>query len=240
MTVPVPSAEERAEQIASLPSSSISRAKHVLGSEWPQGQALWVFGYGSIIYRVDFPVEAQVFGQIRNQRRAFLQESHDHRGTEENPGRVCTLVAEAEWNSIFPPSSDAKRISNNNIPGAGIGCWGMAYKVKSGMEQQVKAHLDHREKDGYSIDFVDVFASQNAAEPVLRNVMVYVGVKTNPSFTRAPSLEATAAVIARAVGPSGTNREYLYRLCDALRTHHPDAMDAYLLQLEAMVRALGE
>ncbi|KAJ1662844.1 hypothetical protein IW140_005553 [Coemansia sp. RSA 1813] len=206
-----------------------------LGTPWPKGKPLWVFGYGSIIYRVDFPVESQVFGFIRGRRRAFLQESHDHRGTEENPGRVCTLIPAADWSTIF--ASDQHEAGDDDVV-----CWGMAYKVKSGMETQVKAHLDHREKDGYSIDFVDVFGKDDATTPVLHNVMVYVGVSTNPSFAcaAASSLEHTAAVIARAVGPSGTNREYLYKLCEALRKHHPEALDTYLARLEAMVRALAD
>ncbi|KAJ2399041.1 hypothetical protein GGI23_002887 [Coemansia sp. RSA 2559] len=195
-----------------------------LGTPWPPGQPLWVFGYGSIIYRVDFPVEDQMFGFIRGRCRAFLQESHDHRGTDENPGRVCTLLPAADWSAMFPADP------HDSV------CWGMAYKVKAGMEPQVKAHLDHREKDGYSIDFVDVFGTDRT----LSNVMVYVGVSSNPSFAKITSLEHTAAVIARAAGPSGTNRDYLYKLCDALRTHHPEALDSYLRSLEAMVRALAD
>ncbi|KAI9503086.1 ChaC-like protein-domain-containing protein [Coemansia spiralis] len=199
-----------------------------LGTPWPESRPMWVFGYGSIIYRVDFPIEDQVFGFIRGRKRAFLQESHDHRGTEENPGRVCTLIPALEWNTIFtddPTDPD-------------VVCWGMAYRVKAGMEQQVKAHLDYREKDGYSIDFVDLYA-EHGQPPVLTSVMVYVGVSSNPSFAGASSIEDTAKIIAMAKGPSGTNREYLYKLCASLRAQRPDALDPYLEKLEKMVRKLA-
>ncbi|KAI7820211.1 ChaC-like protein [Kickxella alabastrina] len=196
-----------------------------LGTPWENNQPLWVFGYGSIIYRVDFPVEEQVFGYIKGRKRAFLQESHDHRGTDENPGRVCTLIPACEWNIIFSKDTVADDVA----------CWGMAYKVKSGMERAVKEHLDFREKDGYTIDFVDVFGSDSDTVPVLSQVMVYVGVSSNPSFAGASSIEDTAWVIARAEGPSGTNREYLFKLCNALRDKDPDAVDPYLAQLEMMV-----
>ncbi|KAJ2001274.1 hypothetical protein GGI04_003794 [Coemansia thaxteri] len=203
---------------------SVEGCASALGTPWENGRALWVFGYGSIIYRVDFPVEAQVFGCIRGRRRAFLQKSHDHRGTTSQPGRVCTLIPAAEWTAMFPgdpadPDTTA--------------CWGVAYRVKSGMEQQVKAQLDHREKDGYTVDFVSVYSDDGAdSAPVLRNVLVYVGVSSNPSFAGASSIEETARVIARAVGPSGTNREYIYRLCQALRAQRGDAVDEYLGALE--------
>ncbi|KAJ1856621.1 hypothetical protein LPJ73_002152 [Coemansia sp. RSA 2703] len=199
-----------------------------LGSAWPANRPLWVFGYGSLIYRVDFPIETQVFGCIKGHRRAFLQESHDHRGTETHPGRVCTLIPHAQWAEMFPsePSQEASV------------CWGVAYKIKSGMEQQVKRHLDYREKDGYSEAFVDVFGEADDEQPVLRDVLVYVGAWDNPSFAGAESLEHTARVVAGARGPSGTNREYLYHLCNALRERNPAAVDAYLARLETLVKSL--
>ncbi|KAJ2554859.1 hypothetical protein EV175_002450 [Coemansia sp. RSA 1933] len=142
------------------------------------------------------------------------------------PKTMEALLADESWTTLCTLiSSDGD--SQEDV------CWGVAYKVASGMEAQVKAHLDYCEKDGYSIDFVNVFGADG--QVAQRNVMVYVGVCTNPSFTRAPALDHTAAVIARAAGPSGSNREYLYKLCDALRALHPLALDPYLCRLEAMV-----
>lgn len=187
-----------------------------------------MFGYGSIIYRVDFPTEHQVFGYIKGRQRAFLQESHDHRGTDTDPGRVCTLVPYQEWNRMSPHQPIEKDHR----------CWGMAYKVQKGKEQEVKRLLDIREKDGYSIEFVDVFQT-NQTEPVLAQVLVYVGDSKNPSFAGASTLEDTAQIISRAEGPSGTNREYLFKLCDSLRQHRPDhSLDPYLQQLESKVKRL--
>ncbi|KAI8318261.1 ChaC-domain-containing protein [Martensiomyces pterosporus] len=202
-----------------------------LGTQWENNRPLWIFGYGSIIYRVDFPVEASIFGFIRGRKRAFLQESHDHRGTEENPGRVCTLIPCHEWNQMF--ENDKVDDPEQEV------CWGVAYKVESGKEREVKDHLDYREKDGYTIDFVDVY-TEEGKPPVLSDVMVYVGVSTNPSFAGASSIEDTARVIARAEGPSGTNREYLFKLCNALRERKPGSLDPYLAALEKRVAELIE
>ncbi|KAJ2161722.1 hypothetical protein GGF46_001226 [Coemansia sp. RSA 552] len=228
MSVPLVAASSQPSvEDAATPSTALL-GSGALGEPWEADRPLWVFGYGSIIYRVDFPTESQVFGFIRGRRRAFLQKSHDHRGTPEAPGRVCTLIPHGEWNRMFPEEA----ITQNHV------CWGMAYKVKRGMEQEVKRHLDYREKDGYTVDFVDVFGPDG--QRVVANVLVYVGVSSNPSFAGPSTLEETAKVISGARGPSGTNREYLFKLCEALRMHHPEALEPYLATLEAQVKALTE
>ena len=83
---------------------------------------IWVFGYGSIIYKVDFDFMACENAFILGYERRFWQGSHDHRGTPEKPGRVLTLS-----------------------PVDGARCFGRAYKVN----HDVFEHLDHREKNGY-------------------------------------------------------------------------------------------
>ena len=83
---------------------------------------VWLFGYGSLIYLVDFPYLQAKPATIRGWSRRFWQGSHDHRGTEENPGRVVTLIED---------------------PGAV--CGGVAYLVEAPVFRQ----LDHREKNGY-------------------------------------------------------------------------------------------
>lgn len=83
---------------------------------------LWIFGYGSLIFKVDFPYFERRPASLRHWSRRFWQGSHDHRGTETAPGRVVTLV----------PARDAL-------------CQGVAYRVSPA----VLEHLDYREKNGY-------------------------------------------------------------------------------------------
>lgn len=90
----------------------------------------WLFGYGSLIYKVDFPWLERRPGRIFNWSRRFWQGSHDHRGTPDKPGRVVTLI---------------------KTPGAV--CEGMAYRITA----QEFAHLDHREKNGYVRLVTDVY-----------------------------------------------------------------------------------
>lgn len=93
---------------------------------------IWLFGYGSLIYKVDFEFIASVPAHILNYERRFWQGSHDHRGTPECPGRVLTLT-EAD----------------------GARCYGRAFHVN----REVFEHLDHREKNGYLRHEVDIYLS---------------------------------------------------------------------------------
>eukprot|EP00850_Spirogloea_muscicola_P021507 SM000252S09059 [mRNA] locus=s252:98839:101363:+ [translate_table: standard] len=52
---------------------------------------LWIFGYGSLVWRAEFEYDRRVVGYIRGYRRVFYQGSTDHRGTPELPGRTVTL-----------------------------------------------------------------------------------------------------------------------------------------------------
>ena len=85
-------------------------------------ESVWLFGYGSLIFKADFPYLERRPASIRGWARRFWQGSHDHRGTPAAPGRVLTLVESP-----------------------GTVCAGMAYSVAP----SVFDHLDVREKNGY-------------------------------------------------------------------------------------------
>jgi cation transport protein ChaC len=85
-------------------------------------ESVWLFGYGSLIYKVDFPYLERRPAWIHGWSRRLWQGSHDHRGTARRPGRVATL-----------------------LPEAGAVCAGMAYRVAPG----TFGLLDIREKNGY-------------------------------------------------------------------------------------------
>ena len=47
---------------------------------------VWLFGYGSLIYKADFPYIERRPASIEGWTRRFWQGSHEHRGTPMAPG----------------------------------------------------------------------------------------------------------------------------------------------------------
>ena len=90
------------------------------------GQGVWVFGYGSLVWRPDFPHLERRVGHIGGWRRRLWQGSPDHRGQPHAPGRVATLVTEPE-----------------------AVCWGVAYRVAEADWSTVVDRLDARESGGF-------------------------------------------------------------------------------------------
>lgn len=60
----------------------------------------WVFGYGSLVWKVDFPVEYQEKGFIKGFVRRFYQNSIDHRGTRENVSEIIFNYSQCEYRSV--------------------------------------------------------------------------------------------------------------------------------------------
>lgn len=163
---------------------------------------LWLFGYGSLIWKADFAYIERRPASLGGWSRRFWQGSHDHRGTPHRPGRVVTLVADAH-----------------------AVCAGMAYRITP----TVFGHLDHREKNGYLRLALPIrFRDGETAD-----ALVYVADAGNAAWLGPAPAAAIAADIATAHGPSGSNREYLERLGEALR-----ALEAVDEHVEAILRAL--
>lgn len=167
---------------------------------------IWLFGYGSLIWRPDFPfIQAQV-GTISGWTRRFWQGSHDHRGVPDAPGRVVTLV-----------------------PRAMATCGGMAFEVSEVDAETVLAGLDYREKNGYERHQVDCLLCNGDTV----NCLVYLASESNDAFLGDRPSAEIAAQIRTASGPSGSNKEYLLKLAQALREH--GLHDDHVFELEKLV-----
>lgn len=153
---------------------------------------LWIFGYGSLVWRPAFEYVERREGFVRGWTRRFWQHSTDHRGVPGAPGRVVTLVRHAEAE-----------------------CWGAAYRVTKAAAGRVLARLDHREKNGYARHTVTFFGA--GPEAPTAEALVYIATPDNPAFAGHAPLSAIAAQVRRSVGPSGDNRSYVLSLAEALR-----------------------
>ncbi|KAI5118661.1 hypothetical protein M0805_001034 [Coniferiporia weirii] len=188
-----------------------------------------VFGYGSLIWRPPPHTVGQVPGFLKGYVRRFAQKSHDHRGTPENPGRVVTLIHKEDWDHFS--ASDA-------FPEEDI-VWGVAHTIDPVKAEEVREYLDHREKDGYSVESADVYGVVDGKETVVIE-RVYVGKPENPSFIGSEPLEDLAQRIFSSVGPSGKNMDYLYELANSVRELAPESFDSHLFALEKRVKELEE
>ncbi len=152
---------------------------------------VWVFGYGSLIWRPSFPFVERRKTWVRGFARRLWQGSDDHRGVPGALGRVATLIA----------APDAR-------------VFGVAFRIDARDVAEVLAHLDHREQNGYERHEVDLLDEQGDA--FARGVLFLAG-EHNENFLGPAPLSALVAQIASAVGPSGTNVEYVVELARALR-----------------------
>ena len=165
-----------------------------------------VFGYGSIIWKPGFDFETCEVARLSGFKRRFWQGSTDHRGLPGAPGRVVTL-----------------------LPSPGEAVWGLCYRLSPAHEEVMNA-LDHREKNGYGRQEVQL---QTRTGRTLRAV-TYIAPAGNPHYLGQAPLGEMASQIASAVGPSGPNLEYLLNLEKSLRGLQ--ASDPHVSSLADLVR----
>jgi cation transport protein ChaC len=175
-----------------------------------QDDVLWVFGYGSLVWRPAFPATQQVAACVIGWKRRFWQGSTDHRGVPGAPGRVVTL-----------------------LPEPGARCWGMAYAVSPEHTSAVLDTLDYREKGGYDRVRVPLHLRDGRIIP---GGLVYRATPDNPNYLGPATIEDIAAQVVASSGPSGPNPEYVLRLAAALGDMDVD--DAHVSALAAAVRRL--
>jgi len=175
----------------------------------PVGTAdVWVFGYGSLIFRAEFPFVERRVARVQGFSRRFWQSSPDHRGTPEAPGRVVTLI-ENQASSVL----------------------GVAYRIAREQSYAVLTELDRRERAGYERAFIEVEFTE---APFGRaRALVYQARAENPGFVPHADDESIAAIVRSARGPSGDNASYVQQLAQALRLLGED--DPHVFAIERLL-----
>ncbi|MGJ8622984.1 MAG: gamma-glutamylcyclotransferase [Yoonia sp.] len=163
--------------------------------------ALWVFGYGSLLWNPGFTPAERVKARLDDYHRSFCMLSIHHRGTQDDPGLVLAL--------------DAQK---------GGRCTGVAFRVAEAEEDAVLAMLREREliSSAYYEDTVTLHADDGRAIRAL----AYIIDPDHVQYCQF-DLEKQAQMIARAVGGRGPNTEYLFNTVDHLKelTIRDDDMD---------------
>ncbi len=170
---------------------------------------VWLFAYGSLIWRPGFGYQERVRGFVRGYQRRFWQASTDHRGTPEAPGRVVTLVPEPEAE-----------------------CWGLAYRIDEAALETVMSHLDLREKGGYQRLELEFICKDRSRTGALQTV-AYMAPPNNDNYLGEAPLVEIAEQVRTSRGPSGHNVEYVLELAEALSELGVE--DAHVFELANLV-----
>jgi cation transport protein ChaC len=182
-------------------------AKIVPDTELSKGD-LWVFGYGSLIWRPGFEFIEQVPARLIGEHRALCIYSFVHRGTPEKPGLVLGLDR-------------------------GGACRGVAFRVAEKHRAATVAYL--REREQVTAVYREVMRSvwlENEARQRV-SALTYVVDRSHVQYAGRLSLTEQLRHVRQGHGRSGINRDYVLSTVAAIEA--AGFRDSQLHQLAAML-----
>ncbi len=159
-----------------------------------QDGAIWVFGYGSLMWRPGFPHVESAPALLRGYSRSFCIWSEHHRGTRERRGLVLGLA---------------------RTPGQS--CEGMVFRVAPEHWPETAAYLEERELRGYA--YRPVHLPLELRDGRMVGAHGFVADPDHPHFAGTIPEHEAARIILRARGEAGLNRDYLINTVRALESH---------------------
>ena len=149
---------------------------------------LWVFGYGSLMWRPDFPHVERHIGVVHGFHRAFCIYSHVHRGTRDRPGLVLGLDD-------------------------GGSCKGVAYRVHAADAETVVEYLVRREM--VTRVYMPRWVTVRIGGRKVR-AHTYTAAHNHEQYAGKLTLDTAARFIRNSAGRSGINVDYLLDAVDHL------------------------
>ena len=175
----------------------------------PSKDDLWVFGYGSLMWRPGFAFVEQVPARLIGEHRALCVYSFDHRGTPEKPGLVLGLDR-------------------------GGACRGIAFRVAAAHRDEVVGYLRGREQTTHVYREVmrSVWLENEARGRV--SALAYVVDRGHVQYAGRLSLHEQLRYVRQGHGRSGNNRDYVLETVRSIEAQ--GFRDAPLHQLALLLR----
>lgn len=182
--------------------------KALSDSEFPDGD-LWVFGYGSLIWKPGFAFVEQSPARLIGEHRSLCIYSMVHRGTYEKPGLVLGLDR-------------------------GGACQGVAFRVAQKDVKATVANLREREQvtGVYREVMRSVWLKNDAREQV--RALAYVADRSHDQYAGRLSLEEQLRLVRQGHGVYGDNAEYVISTVAALEAQ--GVRDAPLHRLAMLLK----
>jgi cation transport protein ChaC len=174
----------------------------------PSSTDLWVFGYGSLMWRPGFDFVEQVPARLIGEHRALCVYSFDHRGTPEKPGLVLGLDR-------------------------GGACRGIAFRVRGERRQATIDYLRGREQTTHVYREVmrSVWLDNEARGRV--SALAYVVDRGHVQYAGRLTLAEQLHYVRQGHGRSGDNRDYVLSTVKSIEAQ--GFRDPQLHQLAAML-----
>jgi cation transport protein ChaC len=171
---------------------------------------LWVFGYGSLMWRPGFDFIEQVPARLIGEHRALCVYSFVHRGTAEKPGLVLGLDR-------------------------GGACRGIAFRVAAKKRSAIVAYLREREQvtSVYREVMRSVWLENESRQRV--SALAYVVDRGHVQYAGRLSLAEQLRHVRQGHGQSGPNDEYVLATVKAIEAQ--GFRDPQLHQLAMMLHA---